>query len=679
MVSVSVVAPTSQDSTALTRTAIRQVLENDLGLNVTRLKRRLLKGKKVCWTFFLADIAEDESAAGVLQLIEGHSMGLHARLITKSPTATSKSKGKVAKKDRNSVSESGGSEPIGKGRTAGDSVELNSVHLKQQMTGVLSMLAGIFDMDTLSMATKLRNITMAACTYTKAKRCSVFFVDKKTHELYSRVFDQAACEDVDTCLITETDAKDNEDELEMHSQDMKQIRFSMKEGIAGYVAMTGESIHLEDAYKDKRFNTEVDRKTGFRTKSLACVPLIHNDDILGVLQAVNCQSADGQFSTTDVALLEEFSRLCSLALYNQHIHQRSVELETRGRLALEEIVRDSMPEEKTLKSVLAAIENSATITDLERFTFDVRNLTEAESVMSVIQVYQNLGIISFYNTTVEKMTRLVMTVKNNYREVPYHNWRHACEVIHSCYAIVCMADLKESLTMKRIGALLIAAMVHDVDHRGRTNTYIVNANSEQKMRGVYGTESTLEQHHNAVFLSLISPEDLNIFSDTDSELRDWTIGEVKKIILSTDLATHFPKMKRLEAIERLDMKKRSHVDLLVPLVMTCSDINASVRPWNNHQQVSQLIYTEFFEQGDAEKEMGLKPIPMMDREVAVIPEMQVDFYKFIALPAFKELLRHLPKVQVLFESAQNNAENWAKLTNDQKQPEGAKEVVLPSL
>lgn len=48
----------------------------------------------------------------------------------------------------------------------------------------------------------------------------------------------------------------------------------MDQGIAGYVATTCSTLNIRDAYKDQRFNPEVDKKTGFRTKSILCMPIM---------------------------------------------------------------------------------------------------------------------------------------------------------------------------------------------------------------------------------------------------------------------------------------------------------------------------------------------------------------------------------------------------------------------
>ena len=57
--------------------------------------------------------------------------------------------------------------------------------------------------------------------------------------------------------------------------------------------------------------------------------------------------------------------------------------------------------------------------------------------------------------------------------------------------------------------------------------------------------------------------------------------------------------------------------------------------WSSSKRVAELIYKEFFTQGDLEKAMGNKPIEMMDREKAFIPELQLQFIDGIALPVYE--------------------------------------------
>jgi GAF domain-containing protein len=60
------------------------------------------------------------------------------------------------------------------------------------------------------------------------------------------------------------------------SQDLEggpELRIPLGTGIAGAAAASGETIRIDDAYTDERFNPEVDRRTGFRTRSVLCIPL----------------------------------------------------------------------------------------------------------------------------------------------------------------------------------------------------------------------------------------------------------------------------------------------------------------------------------------------------------------------------------------------------------------------
>jgi enediyne polyketide synthase len=70
--------------------------------------------------------------------------------------------------------------------------------------------------------------------------------------------------------------------------DHVQVRFAATRGLAGHVFRTGQAVHIDDAYADDRFNPEVDRATGFRTRTIDCMPLLAEDGrVLGVLQLLN--------------------------------------------------------------------------------------------------------------------------------------------------------------------------------------------------------------------------------------------------------------------------------------------------------------------------------------------------------------------------------------------------------
>ena len=74
----------------------------------------------------------------------------------------------------------------------------------------------------------------------------------------------------------------------MKGQSLKDIRIPEALGIAGHVFCSGRTLMLGDAYNDPRFNPEIDRQSGFRTRSIIATPLRHlSGPVLGVLQVLD--------------------------------------------------------------------------------------------------------------------------------------------------------------------------------------------------------------------------------------------------------------------------------------------------------------------------------------------------------------------------------------------------------
>lgn len=119
----------------------------------------------------------------------------------------------------------------------------------------------------------------------EARRSSLFLVDQQRDELYSVI-----------------------------AQQEQEIRFPRTAGISGAVAASGRSLLIADAYQDPRFNPEVDRKTGFRTRSILTVPLKDSTGaVLGVCQVLNRR--DGKpFDGADQRLLEALAAIAGSAI-----------------------------------------------------------------------------------------------------------------------------------------------------------------------------------------------------------------------------------------------------------------------------------------------------------------------------------------------------------------------------
>ena len=105
------------------------------------------------------------------------------------------------------------------------------------------------------------------------------------------------------------------------SDALKDVRIPLGQGIAGWVAQSGEVVVVPDTGKDSRFFSQVDSRTKMETRSIVAVPVRFRDQCLGVIELLNCVGEQG-FSPRDLALLEALADYAAIAIENaRHVHR----------------------------------------------------------------------------------------------------------------------------------------------------------------------------------------------------------------------------------------------------------------------------------------------------------------------------------------------------------------------
>lgn len=155
---------------------------------------------------------------------------------------------------------------------------------------VLTSAARTLDLDTLFV-----EIVAKISQVLGVERSTLFLVDQENGELWSKVAQPA---------------------------DLKEIRFAMDQGLAGHVVRTGALLNIQDAYRDPRFLPLVDEKTGFKTKTVLCAPVVNRKGaVIGVVEAINKKT--GVFDREDESLLKALSSQLSIALENAQLYERT--------------------------------------------------------------------------------------------------------------------------------------------------------------------------------------------------------------------------------------------------------------------------------------------------------------------------------------------------------------------
>ncbi len=159
----------------------------------------------------------------------------------------------------------------------------------QKLTSILDVakaMTAVGDLDLL-----LPLILREATHVVDADRCSLFIRDRDRNELWSKVAQGASGE----------------------------IRIPVGSGIAGRVAETGQVINLSDAYADDRFNRTIDLSTGYRTRSILCVPMRDAaGEVTGVIQALNKRG--GSFTAEEEELLLALGGQAGVAIEKALLH-----------------------------------------------------------------------------------------------------------------------------------------------------------------------------------------------------------------------------------------------------------------------------------------------------------------------------------------------------------------------
>ncbi len=108
--------------------------------------------------------------------------------------------------------------------------------------------------------------------------------------------------------------------------EVREIRQKIGKGISGYVAETGETVNIPDAYRDSRFDPSTDKRTGYRTRSILCLPVWQpavreeEREIMGVIQVLN--KKEGHFTAADEGILAAIASQVAIAISNARLYQQ---------------------------------------------------------------------------------------------------------------------------------------------------------------------------------------------------------------------------------------------------------------------------------------------------------------------------------------------------------------------
>lgn len=504
------------------------------------------------------------------------------------------------------------------------------------------------------------SIVLEVMRVLQADKCSIFFVDEVRRELW--------------CV---------------GSVDMVNFCVPLDKGIVGLVAREGKLINLADAHAHKDFDPTVEKRSGYVISSLLAVPIKHTIEvtrIVGVIQVFNkfnkFGTIGGHFSDQDAAEMQKFSMLIG----DSFCRQRWKALRSRGDSDAQAWIAElswtsdytgpfpTSPTNFRKASTASTPDTSQSFWDQyshradkdgERFSLDLRTnkfdvfAHEHEELVSFVQdIFRVVGITEHLNVKPNVIHNWVAAVCGSHRNNPFHNWFHAFSVFQMCYYQLFWCGVFKNVRLIDSFGLLVAALCHDLDHPGYTNSYLIETEDEIAIR--YNDSSVLENHSAFLACDLLRRKATAISGALDTPIQKCLRRIVVKCILDTDMVRHTELTHRLigyNATSYCVIETEDERQLRLSACIHTSDLSGQTSPWTIALQWEQRISEEFNNQAQEEVAAGRIPAAFMNfnlHDVKTRSKLQLDFVDFVLLPLWEPYAQVVPEVQQCYSNLVTN-------------------------
>jgi cAMP-specific phosphodiesterase 4/calcium/calmodulin-dependent 3',5'-cyclic nucleotide phosphodiesterase len=291
-----------------------------------------------------------------------------------------------------------------------------------------------------------------------------------------------------------------------------------------------------------------------------------------------------------------------------------------------------------------------------------------------------------------KLARFLSIIESGYSDsCQYHNRAHAASVVHFMHLLLSQGGIANAASSaapdytastgdmdnKRRSHLfvtlagILAAVVHDYEHPGLNNGFLVNSSNPKAVR--YNDKSPNENHHLAAAFEVLQRPECNIFEHFEAKEFRHIRGLVIDLVLSTDMADSGKYLKAFQDASSPSVEQEGsftpsspqQATLMLQMALKCADVGHLALGWNLHIRWVQRLESEFFAQGDKEKKLGMPDVSfLMDREKPGVSQTQVGFFDFVVLPLFRSFVGAVPRAQPMLAGVEANYQRWCEIKSD---------------
>lgn len=318
---------------------------------------------------------------------------------------------------------------------------------------------------------------------------------------------------------------------------------------------------------------------------------------------------------------------------------------------------------ESIDDLSSNILNLIPIIDFSSINFNSLDYSNEELSTIVYNIFCNTINFEKIHVSPESLKKFIIKVSEHYHLNAFHNYKHAVSVLQFTYFMLNQIQLDGIIINDLYKfALLISALVHDIDHPGHTNTYEIN--SQSPLAKKYNNNSVLENHHCSTAFYLIQLPNIQLFSQMS--LEDYNIVRecIIECIISTDMKYHNELIDMVikKQLSGLDWISTTNALILCKLLVHLADLSNQLRPYNICALWSSALKREFKNQIKKEEDKNLEVLDFMkvtDNKSYYISEY--NFSNFMVLPLVNACIKVFPSIKVVKNILLLNITIWKNL------------------
>jgi len=302
----------------------------------------------------------------------------------------------------------------------------------------------------------------------------------------------------------------------------------------------------------------------------------------------------------------------------------------------------------------------------EKIEFDSFIYTNKNTLCKIVYLLF-LKIFNFDELNINEICfqNFIKEVSEHYHDNPYHNFNHAISVLQFTYMLIIDTNISKYISKHKLFGLMIAFLVHDIDHPGHTNNFEINNNTELAKK--YNYQSVLENHHCSISYYIMHKQHILLLNKLSFEQFTDVKETISECILTTDMKYHDNLVSEINNKFINEINFTNDIQIMIcKLIIHTADLSNTMRPFEISKKVAFKINDEFKNQAFIEEKLNLPTLDFMKiPDNKTLYKNELTFGLHIIKPLLDIFLKIYPNIKYIQDEFNKNILNWRMLLENE--------------